>query len=63
MRTIKEERDAWEETAHWWYNKWAALDEQTSRLASYIMQNVPGEPSQSEGAIDTAIRLLKEKYG
>lgn len=35
------------------------LDEQINQLADYIMQNVPGEPSASEGAVDTAIRLLR----
>lgn len=32
---------------------------QIELLADYIMLNIPGEPSQSEGAGDTAIRLLK----
>ena len=32
--------------------------QQIDRLADFIMQNIPGEPSQSEGAVDTAIRLL-----
>lgn len=35
-----------------------ALDEQVGRLADWIMENVDGEPSQSQGAVDTAIRLL-----
>ena len=34
------------------------LDVQIDRLANFIMQHVPGEPSQSQGAVDTAIRLL-----
>jgi len=34
------------------------LAAQIDRLAKWIIENVPGEPSQSEGAIDTAIRLL-----
>lgn len=59
MRTT----EAWEETAHWWYDEWDSLDEQINRLANYIMEHVPGEPSRSEGAVDTAIRLLREKYG
>lgn len=63
MLTANKGQDAWEETAHWWYDEWARLDEQISQLANYIMQNVPGEPSRSEGAVDTAIRLLREKYG
>jgi len=34
------------------------LREQVDRLASFILTNIPGEPSRSEGAVDTAIRLL-----
>jgi hypothetical protein len=37
------------------------LESQVERLARFIMENIPGEPSQSEGAIDTAIRLLSEE--
>jgi hypothetical protein len=33
--------------------------EQIDLLATYIMENIDGEPSQSEGAGDCAIRLLK----
>jgi hypothetical protein len=33
-------------------------EQQIDRLATFIMRHVPGEPSQSEGAVDTAIRLL-----
>lgn len=29
-------------------------------LADYIMAEIPGEPSRSEGAGDTAVRLLKQ---
>jgi len=29
-------------------------------IANYIMAEIPGEPSRSEGAGDTAVRLLKE---
>lgn len=39
------------------------LDAQVGRLAQYILDNVPGEPSQSQGAVDTAIRLLTNFYG
>ena len=35
-----------------------SLESQIDRLAKFIMNNVPGEPSQSQGAVDTAIRLL-----
>lgn len=33
--------------------------EQINRLANFIMAEVPGEPSESEGAIDTAIRWMR----
>jgi hypothetical protein len=36
-----------------------SLDHQVANLAQYIMDEVPGEPSESQGAIDTAIRLLR----
>jgi hypothetical protein len=39
----------------------AAYDAQAAqieRLATFIMREIPGEPSQSEGAVDTAIRVL-----
>jgi gas vesicle protein len=37
---------------------------QIAKLAEFILADVPGEPSQSEGAVDTAIRLIKngEEY-
>ena len=35
--------------------------EQINELANFIMAEVEGEPSQSEGAVDTAIRLLRER--
>lgn len=38
----------------------AHLTAQIDRLARWIMANVPGEPSRSEGAVDTAIRLLAQ---
>jgi hypothetical protein len=34
------------------------LESQVERLARFIMECVPGEPSRPEGATDTAIRLL-----
>lgn len=36
----------------------SAAEQQIDKLATFIMENVPGEPSESEGAVDTAIRLL-----
>ena len=38
------------------------LAHQIDKLALFIIENIEGEPSKSEGAIDTAIRLLKEAY-
>jgi hypothetical protein len=34
-------------------------ESQVDRLAKFIMAEVPGEPSMDEGAIDTAIRLIR----
>lgn len=36
-----------------------SLDSQINRLANFIMAEVPGEPSQSDGAVDTAIRWMR----
>jgi hypothetical protein len=33
--------------------------EQIDKLASFILAEVPDEPSRSEGAVDTAIRLIR----
>jgi hypothetical protein len=38
------------------------LEDQTERLANFIVEHVPGEPSANEGAIDTALRLLRRHY-
>ncbi len=37
------------------------LEKQIKKLARFIMDEVEGEPSQSQGAVDTAIRIIKEK--
>lgn len=37
------------------------LQSQVKRLAEFIMAEVPGEPSQNEGAIDCAIRIIRER--
>lgn len=37
------------------------LQSQIDRLAAFIIREVPGEPSQNEGAIDTAIRLIRSQ--
>lgn len=39
--------------------KVGVFEKQIDKLAAAIVDNVPGEPSRSEGAVDTAIRLLK----
>jgi len=36
------------------------LEGQIEALAKFILANVPGEPSQSAGAVDTAIRVIVE---
>ena len=41
--------------------KYQEVSSKVDDLAICIMENVEGEPSQNEGAIDTAIRLLKER--
>ena len=35
--------------------------EQIEKLANFIIEKVPGEPSQSEGAVDTAIRIIEQQ--
>lgn len=40
-----------------------SLESQVARLADFIAAHVPGEPSQSEGAVDTALRILAKHYG
>ena len=39
------------------------LDAQIDRLAKFIMAEVPGEPSASEGAVETAIRVIRRLRG
>jgi hypothetical protein len=39
-----------------------ALEEQISILAEFIVETYPGEPSQSGGAIETAIRLMNADH-
>jgi uncharacterized protein YegP (UPF0339 family) len=35
---------------------------QIEKLAEFILNEIPGEPSASESAVDTAIRLLRHSY-
>lgn len=44
-----------------WRARAEDLHEQVDTLAKFIMAEVPGEPSQSQGAVDTAIRIIREK--
>jgi hypothetical protein len=39
----------------------AGAPDQVKKLADFIINHVPGEPSRSEPAVDTAIRLIKER--
>lgn len=39
-------------------NDMAASARELDRLADYIISNVPGEPSEDGGVVDTAIRLI-----
>ena len=36
-------------------------EQQIDRLAKFILDEVHGEPSRSEGAVDTAIRIIKRQ--
>lgn len=47
------------EWRHWKSDE--SLQKQIDRLAKFIMDEIPGEPSQNEGAVDTAIRLLRSR--
>lgn len=42
-----------------WKRRADDLDAQIERLAQFIMAEVPGEPSENEGAVDTAIRWMR----
>ena len=37
------------------------LQEQIDQLANFIIAEIPGEPSQSQGAVDTAIRIMADE--
>lgn len=39
------------------------LDSQINRLAKFIMAEVDGEPSRSEGAVDCSIRVIRKLQG
>jgi hypothetical protein len=40
-----------------------SLNSQIDRLADYILNHCPGEPSQNQGAVDTAIRIIGGHHG
>jgi hypothetical protein len=42
----------------WWAQVKACEADDVVSLGQYIMDNIPGEPSRSEGAIATAIRIM-----
>ena len=37
------------------------VSEQIGKLARFITEEIPGEPSQSEGAVDCAIRVMRDQ--
>ena len=37
------------------------LQEQVDKLAKFILEEVENEPSRNEGAIDTAIRIIRQQ--
>lgn len=37
------------------------LERQIDRLANFIMHEIEGEPSESQGAVDTAIRIMEKQ--
>lgn len=45
-----------------WETLREVLDNDINRLAQFIMDEIPGEPCEGQGAIDTAIRLLRAAY-
>lgn len=42
--------------------QYSQAEEQIKVLAEFITNEIPGEPSQSGGAVKTAIRLLRDAY-
>jgi hypothetical protein len=38
------------------------MGKQIDKLAAFIIHEVPGEPSTSESAVDTAIRIIKAQH-
>ena len=39
-----------------------SLKQQVDKLVTFLLWRFEGEPSQSQGAVDTAIRLLEEMH-
>jgi len=45
---------------HKWINRHVpSAKKQIEILGNFIVMEIPGEPSQSQGAVETAIRLLR----
>ena len=53
-RLTREREDANEESLQ--------LQAQIEQLGAFIMATIPGEPSQSQGAVDTAIRIIGNEH-
>jgi len=53
-RLTREREDAAEESLQ--------LQSQIEQLGAFIIATIPGEPSQSQGAVDTAIRIIGEEH-
>lgn len=50
---------------NWLRTKWInrnvpSSSKQIEQLGKFILSDVPGEPSQSQGAVETAIRLIRK---
>jgi len=53
-KLVSEREDANEESLQ--------LQSQIEQLGAFIIATIPGEPSQSQGAVDTAIRIIGEQH-
>jgi len=43
------------------FNEYQKLAHQIDKLATFIIEEIDGEPIENQGAIDTAIRLLRKQ--
>lgn len=53
--------DDWTSALEPYQGDYETTASQVDRLAAFITENIPGEPSQNQGAVDTAIRLMQER--